>query len=254
MLSNPGLVRTLVAQRTADGNLLIPTDAVNPLLTCPLCHGYYRDATTINECLHTFCYVCLMQALGEQQPTGSGVFKCPRCKLVLGCDLRSCLRSDRALQGLADKLFPPVSASATANDSLSAASSSSSSSSSAAPSSSAGAAEAARSLDSLDEITFILQADTGFGVPNTLPQLPKPFIRCSAEASIVNIKKFIIQKLKPIIAANPAFRIEATDDLDILLGGEILGAEYTLKFIRRTRWHDEQSDMIMTYRPTLVKM
>ena len=28
---------------------------LSPHLTCGLCRGYYRDARTAKECLHTFC-------------------------------------------------------------------------------------------------------------------------------------------------------------------------------------------------------
>lgn len=40
---------------------------INPLLMCVLCHGYYVDATTIIECLHSceyFFWECLVTVTG----------------------------------------------------------------------------------------------------------------------------------------------------------------------------------------------
>lgn len=36
-----------------------PLKAVERSFRCPLCNGYFRDAVTIKECLHTFCRWCL---------------------------------------------------------------------------------------------------------------------------------------------------------------------------------------------------
>ena len=36
-----------------------PLKAVEKMFRCPLCNGYFRDAVTIKECLHTFCRWCL---------------------------------------------------------------------------------------------------------------------------------------------------------------------------------------------------
>lgn len=36
-----------------------PLKAVEKMFRCPLCSGYFRDAVTIKECLHTFCRWCL---------------------------------------------------------------------------------------------------------------------------------------------------------------------------------------------------
>ena len=39
---------------SAQGNLQL--QALNPLITCKVCGGYFVDATTITECLHTCTY------------------------------------------------------------------------------------------------------------------------------------------------------------------------------------------------------
>lgn len=34
---------------------------LNPYITCPICNGYFVDATTVLDCLHTFCKSCLLK-------------------------------------------------------------------------------------------------------------------------------------------------------------------------------------------------
>lgn len=42
-----------------DHFLLIST--LNPYITCSICQGYLIDATTVIDCLHTFCKSCLLK-------------------------------------------------------------------------------------------------------------------------------------------------------------------------------------------------
>uniref|UniRef100_A0A0L8H944 RING-type domain-containing protein n=1 Tax=Octopus bimaculoides TaxID=37653 RepID=A0A0L8H944_OCTBM len=50
--------------------------SVNVHITCTLCSGYLIDATTITECLHTFCKSCLVQYLDDNNT-------CPTCEIVI---------------------------------------------------------------------------------------------------------------------------------------------------------------------------
>ncbi|GIY34073.1 polycomb complex protein BMI-1 [Caerostris extrusa] len=47
---------------------------LNKLLTCVLCKGYYIDATTIIECLHSFCRTCIVRYLQSNK-------FCPTCEV-----------------------------------------------------------------------------------------------------------------------------------------------------------------------------
>ena len=38
---------------------------LNDVITCRLCEGYLIDATTITECLHTFCKSCIVKHLED---------------------------------------------------------------------------------------------------------------------------------------------------------------------------------------------
>lgn len=48
--------------------------ALHPYICCSLCSGYLIKATTIVECLHTFCHSCLMKHLSREK-------QCPQCNM-----------------------------------------------------------------------------------------------------------------------------------------------------------------------------
>ena len=77
---------------------------VNAHLVCRLCDGYYRDAHTITECLHTFCKGCLLRHL-ETAPKPV----CPHCNAGLGPHPMQGILHDRTMQSLVDKIFPELS-------------------------------------------------------------------------------------------------------------------------------------------------
>ncbi|KAF6208165.1 hypothetical protein GE061_016616 [Apolygus lucorum] len=73
---------------------------VNPHLVCVLCHGYFVDATTIAECLHSFCRSCIFRHL-ERKPI------CPICEVAVhNTKLHRSLRPDKTLQDIVYKLVP----------------------------------------------------------------------------------------------------------------------------------------------------
>ncbi|KAM3186485.1 hypothetical protein ACTXT7_004238 [Hymenolepis weldensis] len=80
----------------------IPIVELNPLLTCPLCKGYIIDATTVIECLHSFCRTCIVNYLVNHNA-------CPVCDTLLHKTRPYCaIRPDTALQAIVYKLLPKV--------------------------------------------------------------------------------------------------------------------------------------------------
>ncbi|XP_024085703.1 polycomb group protein Psc-like [Cimex lectularius] len=73
---------------------------INPHLICVLCSGYFIEATTIVECLHSFCRSCLVKYLEKSK-------FCPICDVQLHKNnpLLS-VRCDSTLQQLVYKLIP----------------------------------------------------------------------------------------------------------------------------------------------------
>ncbi|KAK9137642.1 hypothetical protein Sjap_008236 [Stephania japonica] len=70
-------------------------------MTCPLCDKLLREATTISECLHTFCRKCIYNKLTDEE-----VDCCPICNIDLGCVPVEKLRPDHNLQVVRAKIFP----------------------------------------------------------------------------------------------------------------------------------------------------
>ncbi|RZF47265.1 hypothetical protein LSTR_LSTR004974 [Laodelphax striatellus] len=73
---------------------------LNAHLICVLCGGYYIDATSISECLHTFCRSCIVKFLKMSK-------FCPICDVQLNSKnpLLS-LSPDKTLQRLVYKMVP----------------------------------------------------------------------------------------------------------------------------------------------------
>ncbi|XP_053624118.1 polycomb group protein Psc-like [Plodia interpunctella] len=81
----------VVPQRTLLGE-------VNEHITCPLCRGYYIDATTIVECLHSFCRSCIIKHLQIKS-------YCPVCEMMIN-SAKPNIKLDKALQDIVYKLVP----------------------------------------------------------------------------------------------------------------------------------------------------
>ncbi|KAK3585483.1 hypothetical protein CHS0354_003331 [Potamilus streckersoni] len=81
-------------------DLVIRIRDVNPHIVCSLCAGYFINATSIVECLHTFCKSCIVKYLQSSK-------NCPQC----GTQIHETqpfqnLRADRTLQDIVYKLVP----------------------------------------------------------------------------------------------------------------------------------------------------
>ena len=49
---------------------------INEMITCKICSGYLVDATTVTECLHTFCKSCIVKHLEDN-------IHCPECDVMI---------------------------------------------------------------------------------------------------------------------------------------------------------------------------
>nr|GMD18628.1 E3 ubiquitin protein ligase DRIP2-like [Ipomoea batatas] len=76
-------------------------ETIGACMTCPLCNKLFRDATTISECLHTFCRRCIYKKLSDEETEC-----CPICNIDLGCVPLEKLRADHNLQDVRAKIFP----------------------------------------------------------------------------------------------------------------------------------------------------
>ncbi|KAK7477507.1 hypothetical protein BaRGS_00031271 [Batillaria attramentaria] len=84
----------------SEESLKIRIRDINPHIVCSLCAGYFIDATTITECLHTFCKSCIVKYLQSSK-------HCPQCNLkVHETHPLFHLRADRTMQDIVYKLVP----------------------------------------------------------------------------------------------------------------------------------------------------
>ncbi|CAH2038730.1 unnamed protein product [Thlaspi arvense] len=79
----------------------VKRETMRACLSCPLCDRILRDATTISECLHTFCRKCIYEKITEDE-----IECCPVCNISLGGNPLEKLRPDHNLQDLRAKFFP----------------------------------------------------------------------------------------------------------------------------------------------------
>ncbi|KAL1312113.1 hypothetical protein HN51_038737 [Arachis hypogaea] len=79
----------------------VKRETIAACMTCPLCNKLFREATTISECLHTFCRKCIYDKITDEE-----LECCPICNIDLGCVPLEKLRPDHSLQDVRAKVFP----------------------------------------------------------------------------------------------------------------------------------------------------
>ncbi|XP_033835618.1 polycomb group RING finger protein 6 [Periophthalmus magnuspinnatus] len=78
----------------------LPLNQFYPYIRCGLCCGFLIDATTITECLHTFCKSCIVKHFFYSN-------RCPTCTVVVHqTQPHYNIRPDRQLQDIVYKMVP----------------------------------------------------------------------------------------------------------------------------------------------------
>ena len=221
---------TYVPPERDESRIRFQTRIVNEHLVCTLCMGYFNDACTIIECLHTFCRACIMRHFKEYSI-------CPQCENDCGPNPRDIVRTDRTLQSIVDKIFPqfvkpsaPAPAPAPAADAEHKVGSGAGAAGSGATGSGA-AAEA-----SPEEISFSLHEIEGSSRGHG--KLDKPYLRTKALLTVAHLKKYLGRKTG----------LPAEVPIDIFCRDAPLENGLTLEQIVRTLWCDEDNDLVLYYR------
>ncbi|XP_067393237.1 polycomb group RING finger protein 6 isoform X3 [Emydura macquarii macquarii] len=82
----------------AERERVINLSELTPYILCSICKGYFIDATTITECLHTFCKSCIVRHFYYSN-------RCPKCNIVVHqTQPLYNIRLDRQLQDIVYKL------------------------------------------------------------------------------------------------------------------------------------------------------
>ncbi|XP_061994996.1 E3 ubiquitin protein ligase DRIP2-like [Rosa rugosa] len=79
----------------------VKREKLEACMTCPMCKELFEEATTISECLHTFCKKCIYDKIINED-----LDRCPVCKTDLGVAPMDKLRADNSLEDIRAKLFP----------------------------------------------------------------------------------------------------------------------------------------------------
>ncbi|OWZ19704.1 hypothetical protein PHMEG_0005994 [Phytophthora megakarya] len=215
--------------------------AINEFFTCTLCKGYYRDPYTSKECLHTFCFGCI-RGYYVYHPKSS---ECPTCKVKLGAKPWTKIIPDPAMKELADKLLPDYSAREEAEERLYYRKLGIKRKQMDTPRETKSRPKISRSLGPSPGhmIQFEIYPLRGPDVPLfiSLGELKAPCMNTQSLLKIMYLRKYLAKKLK----------ISKPEEIEILCKGTVVGPEYSLEFIRRTRWK-ETSKMILEYRRQLV--
>uniref|UniRef100_A0A3Q3VNA6 RAWUL domain-containing protein n=1 Tax=Mola mola TaxID=94237 RepID=A0A3Q3VNA6_MOLML len=218
---------------------------INAHITCRLCEGYLIDATTVTECLHT-CKSHLVHVHYANEVTSDVLvlFSHDRTmqdivyKLVPGLQEAEIKKQREFYQKLGmevpgdikgelcnmkthlDQRNGDTKSEDTANKE-------------------AGEEKPEEDNDyhrSDEQVSICLECNS-----SKLRGLKRKWIRCSAQATVLHLKKFIAKKLN----------LTSFNELDILCNEEILGKDHTLKFVVVTRWRFKKSPLLLHYRPKM---
>ncbi|XP_054716074.1 polycomb group RING finger protein 1-like [Uloborus diversus] len=193
---------------------------LNPQIVCILCAGYFIDATTITECLHTFCKSCIVKYLQSTK-------YCPMCNVkVHETQPLLNLKIDRTLQDIVYKVVPGLwdnemkrrqefekmrglkqydgeeSADGLVDDGDDSSAST-------------------QHYFMRDELIHICLQPLESGFHSKGPKFPeKKFVRCSVRAQAFHLKK-LIRKIWPV----------STNEMIIMCNGEVIPDNHCLKRI-----------------------
>ncbi|CAG2103970.1 unnamed protein product, partial [Medioppia subpectinata] len=217
--------------------------SLNPHITCKICRGYLIDATTVTECLHTFCKSCLVKHLEEHN-------SCPTCEIVIHqSHPLQYISFDRTMQDIVYKLVPNLQQNETKRErdfyrrrglpypkantdkvcekdvyTF--------------PTNTTTKEENSDCHRSDEQVNILLETTNQ---TNHMKSMKRKFIRCSAQATVTHLKKFVAKKLFN--------NLDRYKEVEILCNEEILGKDHTLKFVCVTRWRFKESPLKLVYRP-----
>ncbi|KAK7595174.1 hypothetical protein V9T40_001607 [Parthenolecanium corni] len=224
------------------GERIIKIRTLNPHITCKICHGYLIDATTVTECLHTFCKSCVVKHLEEENTCPD-----PDCQLVIHqSHPLNYINFDRTMQDMVYKLVPGLeeneinrerefyrkrnlpypkevpldNAKVKEEDSKE-----------------KGAESDYHRFD--EQVNISLECIAS----DHLKSLKRKYIRVSSQATVTQIKKFIAKYV--------CDGIDKYRDVDVLCNNELLGKDHTLKFVYVTRWRFQNPPLRLQYRPSI---
>jgi len=239
---------------------------LNENITCKICHGYLVDATTVTECLHTFCKSCIVKHLEDSNT-------CPECDdLIHQSHPLDYIAFDRTMQDLVYKIVPELEKDEFdrerkfyADRGLPCPKDQIAEESEEAAKEDKMTPDANTNMDfhRFDELVSLLleckesSAVSSSPVPSSSTSttntatavspsksaeevgLKRKYIRCSSLATVTHLKKFIAKKL---LAS-----VDKYKEVEITCNDEPLYKDHTLKFVYVTRWRTKDPPLKLTF-------
>jgi len=231
---------------TSFGERKVKIRHINEMITCKICSGYFIDATTVTECLHTFCKSCIVKHLEDN-------INCPECDVMIHqSHPLDYIAFDRTMQDIVYKLVPNLE-----EDEYKRERDFYSEKGLPCPKDQE-AEEEKDEKQKKEEEDQTPDANTNMDMhrfdeqvnlvleskDKRLKDLKRKYIRCSNVATIKHLKKFLALKCLD--------DLEKHYDIDIMCDGELIPKDHTLKFVYITRWRTKDPPLKLTYMPKLV--
>ncbi|XP_053407894.1 polycomb group RING finger protein 6-like isoform X2 [Mercenaria mercenaria] len=212
---------------------------LNQYLTCGLCKGYLYEASTITECMHTFCKNCIVRHCMEVS------LHCPVCNILIHpTDPFVHIRLDRMIQDIVYKILPNVAETEMKNIQ---------------------AFYEAHPEDKPKEIkeepakditppkekevkpprsqpqmvSLLLESESDTAEPESIENLEKKFVRVTGSATVANVCEFLKNKLS----------LEDSKQVDLFCCGDAIEEDnFTLEKIKNKFFGDEDCLMLLQYK------
>eukprot|EP01033_Poteriospumella_lacustris_P016231 gene16231-11616_t len=182
----------------------IPVSELNQLLICKLCLGYFQDAHTITECMHTFCRSCIWTYF-DRRDDGRSI-PCPRCNTDIGFYHIAITKIifDRNIQSIVDKIFPAdVGDSRLIQQQLQ---------------QQVSGTYAGPVDQSAMEFTVKTIPDEQCDEVTRLPSIPKPSFKGKFDVTVKKIQKFVFARLDDGVQST----VTGADGIEVLFDGAVL--------------------------------
>ena len=214
---------------------------INPHIVCSLCAGYFIDATTITECLHTFCRRCIVKYLQLSKC-------CPTCNLkVHETQPLLNVRLDRTMQDIVFKVVPNLFEDEEAKEhafyeerGIPVPKKETEECDSDEGSHSPIRNEVTEYMNSYkdDELISICLKPYGSSENNHKPALSRQYLRCSHRVLILHLAKLLRKKMN----------LSVDKELEFFCANELLNPAISMKQVYFAHWERKDLPMCLQYR------
>lgn len=231
---------------TDTGKFTVKIREINPHIVCRLCAGYFVDASTIIECLHTFCKTCIVKYLQTSK-------YCPTCSTkVHETHPLSNVQPDRTMQDIVNSIVPWLFESeekrksdfykrqGLQHPSLGQEGSNEETTENTSYTRRTDFSKYKPTYRNDEQISLCVERDasqetfTNFEVPT----LQRKFLRCSIRAKCGHLMKLINKLIMP----------PAGYKLDVVCNDILINSDKTMKFIWLAYWKQKQQPLVLSYK------